>query len=41
LYRAILNGLSYVEPPVKNYKPKPFVIRDNMDRLTENPGSLL
>ncbi|HEU0048812.1 MAG TPA: hypothetical protein VFQ43_14575 [Nitrososphaera sp.] len=39
LYRAILNGLQYVEPP-KKYVPKPFVIKDNVDLLTENPGSL-
>jgi hypothetical protein len=41
LYRAVLNGLLYVEPPKKAYKSKPFVIRDNQDLLMENPGSLL
>jgi hypothetical protein len=41
LYRAVLNGLLYVEPPKKAYKPKPFVIRDGQDLLMENPGSLL
>lgn len=31
LYRGILSGLSYVEPP-KKYVPKPFVIKDGLDR---------
>lgn len=42
LYRAILNGLSYIEPP--NNKPvvqKQFVIRDGVDRLMSQPGNLL
>ena len=31
LYRAVLNGLPYVEPPRKAYKTKPYVIRDGLD----------
>lgn len=32
LYRAVLNGLSYVEPPKKFVpKSKPYIIRDNVD----------
>jgi hypothetical protein len=28
LYRAVLNGLTYIEPPSdKDYKPKPFVVK--------------
>lgn len=42
LYRAILNGCPYIEPPNKvSVKQKPFVIRDNIDRLMSQPGSLL
>ncbi len=41
LYRAILNGLPYVEPPKKAYKSKPFVIKDGLDREMSQPGNLL
>jgi len=42
LYRAILNGLPYVEPPIKTgVKAKPFVIKDNVDLLMAQPGELL
>ncbi len=40
LYRAILNGLAYVEAPSKTYKSKPFVIKDNLDRLMSAPKDL-
>lgn len=42
LYRAVLNGLEYVEPPNKN-RPvsKPYVIREGVDRLMEQPRNLL
>jgi hypothetical protein len=40
LYRAVLNGLPFVEAPKKVYKPKPFVIRDNVDLKMSQPGSL-
>jgi hypothetical protein len=40
LYRAILNGLPYVEAPKKAYKSKPFVVKDNQDLLMSSPGDL-
>ena len=40
LYRAVLNGLLYVEPPKKAYKTKPFVIHDNVDLQMAQPGDL-
>jgi hypothetical protein len=40
LYRAVLNGLLYVEPPKKAYRSKPFVIYDNVDLLMTQPENL-
>jgi hypothetical protein len=41
LYRAVLNGLHYIEPP-KKVRPaaKPYVIKDNVDQLMEAPTDL-
>jgi hypothetical protein len=41
LYRAVLNGLPYVEPPQKSYKPKTFVVKDNVDREMAAPKNIL
>jgi hypothetical protein len=41
LYRAVLNGLPYVEPPKKHYKSKPYVIEEGLDLKMSQPGSLL
>lgn len=40
LYRAILNGLAYVEPKNNLPKQKPFIIRPNVDLAMSNPGNL-
>ena len=41
LYRLVLNGLEYIEPPNKIApKSKPLVIRDNEDLRMVQPGSL-
>ena len=38
LYRAVLNGLSYIEPPDdSDYKPKPFVVRVEQNLLDFQP----
>ena len=41
LYRAILNGLVYVEPPKKApVRSKEYVIKDDVDRRMSVPGNL-
>lgn len=40
LYRAVLNGLSYVEPPNDRFVSKPFVISHDQDLRSLHVGSL-
>jgi hypothetical protein len=40
LYRAVLNGLQFVEAPKKSYTSKPFVIHDNVDLKMSYPRNL-
>lgn len=39
LYRAVLNGLSYIEPPSdKDYQPKPFTVKLDQNLLDLQPS---
>lgn len=42
LYRAVLNGLSYIEPPNNDKRtPRPFTIHSGVDRQMAQPRNLL